>query len=87
MEFIRRLLESEPTVVIGLVGAVLALAVTFGVQISDAQMNAIKDVVTNLMIFAGVLLGIRQSVYAPDTAARIAAEIEANAAGGNDAAA
>ena len=86
MEFIRRILESEPAVAIGLTAAVLGLLVSFGVQISDQQINAIKDVIANLLIFAGALAGIRQSVVAPDTHAAAVRELQVGVAPGDDAA-
>lgn len=70
IEAVRRLLEAEPTVAIGMVAAALALLASFGVQLDNAQANAIKDFVANALIFVGAVLGIRQSVYAPDTHAQ-----------------
>lgn len=58
----RRLLASEPAVTLSLVGAVLALAVSFGLHIDNAQIDAIKNVVGDLLIFAATVAGIRQSV-------------------------
>lgn len=71
MEFLRRLLASEPAIVISVVAAGLALAVAFGVHISDAQADAIKNFVTAVLAFAAAVTGIRQTVYAPATVERM----------------
>lgn len=67
IEIGRRLLESEPAVVIGLVAAALGLAASFGITIQDAQAEAIKDFVAQALIFVAMLAGIRRSVFSPAT--------------------
>lgn len=78
LAFFRRLLESEPTLTISVVAAALALLVTFGVHISDAQIDAITKFVATLLTFLGAVAGIRQSVYAPDTHSQEVAKAAAN---------
>jgi hypothetical protein len=72
MDFLRRLLEAEPTVVIGTLTSLLALAVNFGLPITGVQVDSIVQLVSNLLLLGGAVLAIRQSVYAPDTTQAIA---------------
>lgn len=71
MDFLRRLLEAEPAVVIATVTSVLALAVNFGLPLTGVQVDSIVQAVANLLLLAGTIAGIRQSVYAPDTVREI----------------
>lgn len=74
MDIIRRLLDREAAVVISFIAAALALAATFGVQVDDAQIEAIKDFVANLAAFVGVAIGVRQSVYSQNSVDEIRAQ-------------
>lgn len=67
MNYIRALLLAEPAISISLIGAVLGLLIAFGVHIDNGQVDAIKNLVGEVIVFAGTVLGVRQSVYAPDT--------------------
>lgn len=81
MDLIRRLLQTEPAVTIGLVAAGLTLLSVFGVHFGDGQVDAIKNFVTAALLFGGAIFGIRQSVYSPKSVTEIIdAEHEADAA-------
>lgn len=72
--FIKRLLESEAAVTISLVAAALSLAVSFGVDLSDKQTDAILSATTNLFAFLVAGYGIRRQVYSQKSVAVIVAE-------------
>ena len=74
--WVQRLLAAEPTVVISVIAAALALAVTFGVHIDNSQIDAIKTFLADLLAFAGAVAGIRQSVYSPKTVASLQAGLD-----------
>jgi len=42
-------MKTEPAVILGLVGAVIALAVSFGLRLSSEQVGAIMAVVVSLL--------------------------------------
>lgn len=67
MEFIRRILAAEPVVFINLVAAVAAVLAVVGIQIPDATLNQIKDVIVAGFAFLTVIFGARQSVFSPNT--------------------
>lgn len=67
LQFIRRILETRPALAISLVGAALALAVQFGLNISDVQIEAIKDFLAQVVSFVAVGFGIQSVVYSPAT--------------------
>jgi len=71
MDFLRRLLDAEPAVVIATVTSVLALAVNFGLPLTGVQADSIVQAVANILLLLGAVLGIRESVYAPDTVRKI----------------
>jgi hypothetical protein len=52
--------QREPALIIALAGAVLAVAVEFGLALSDSQQAAI-----HALILAVVGLAVRSQVYAP----------------------
>lgn len=74
--------ESDPSGLIAAigaaVGAVLTLLVAFGVDLTDAQVDAILAVVATFGPLA-VGFAIRRKAYAPDTVDQIAARAAANA--------
>lgn len=75
--FIKRLLESEAAVTISFLAAALSLAISFGVDISDKQVDAIVTATTTLLAFLASGLGIRRRVYSANSVAEIVAEAEA----------
>jgi len=75
MDFLRRLLETEPAVLIGVVTSALALAVNFGLPITGVQVDAIVQFVTNLLLMGGAIFAVRQSVFAPATVEKIVEEV------------
>jgi hypothetical protein len=72
MDFFRRLLETEPTDVIGTLTSLLALAVNFGLPLTGVQVDAIVQFATNALLLGGAIFAIRRTVYAPDTTQAIA---------------
>ncbi len=67
-------MDREPALIIGLVTAIIALAVAFGAPVTQQQQEAIIGAVIALI---PVILAIRQSVFAPATVARLEAEAAA----------
>lgn len=59
-------LKNEPALIYGLVEAVIALVIAFGLNLDGDQVAAIMAVVA---ILTGV--GVRQTVYGPETANEI----------------
>ena len=54
--------QAEPAMVIGLVTAVLALVVSFGIPVSQDQRDAIVGVVSAVLILLGAVV-VRANVY------------------------
>ena len=54
--------QAEPAMVIGLVTAVLALVVSFGIPVSQDQRDAIVGVVSAVLILIGAVV-VRANVY------------------------
>ena len=70
-----RVMNLEPVLFTQLVAAVLALAVAFGVPVTEEQRQAILQVVGIVVaIFLGGAVVARSKAYAPNTVQRIAAE-------------
>jgi hypothetical protein len=60
---LKRLLASEPALLLGLVNSVIALGVGFGLDLTEEQTGALLAVVN-----AGIALATRQVVTSPATA-------------------
>ena len=70
-----RLMSLEPVLVTQLVAAILALAVAFGVPVTDEQRQAILQVVGIVVsIFLGGAVIARSRAVAPATVDRLTAE-------------
>lgn len=61
--------KREPALIIGLVQAIIALAVAFGFELSSEQVGAVLALTA-----AGLAVVTRQSVYAPATVERMQAD-------------
>jgi len=70
MSALLTLWSKEPARIIGVVTAVLALLVAFGVEISTQQQTAILGIVTAVIFVLGAEI-TRSQVYSPNTVAGI----------------
>ena len=58
--------QKEPALITAFVTAIIVLAVTFGVPISEEQKNAILGVLSALLMLGGAV-AVRNTVYSPNT--------------------
>lgn len=69
----RQAMRLEPVLITQLIAAVLALAVAFGVPVTDDQRRAILEVVGIVVaLFLGGAVVARSKAYAPATVDRLA---------------
>ena len=76
----KRLMDTEPVMVMALVGAFLGLLVAFNVPVTADQTSAILKFVEAALPFLPVVLGAmvaRNRVYSPATMRKIVHEVEA----------
>jgi hypothetical protein len=59
--------KREPALILGALGALIAVAVGFGLDVTDEQVGLIMAAVS-----AVLALVVRQSVYSPETVEKIA---------------
>lgn len=65
-------MQFEPVLITQLCAAILALAIAFGVPITDDQRQAVLQVVTIVVtIFLGGAMVARSKAYAPNTVDRL----------------
>lgn len=84
MEFIRRILATQPILFTRVIASVAALAIAFGAPISDGDVNNAVEAVSTLFALGNIVLALieRQTVYSPatheaDVAAAFDAGVEA----------
>ena len=80
MEFIRRILATQPILFRNAITSVVLLLASFGLQIGDGDTNAIVDAVLNIVALGNIALSFldRAAVYSPAThEADVAAAFEA----------
>lgn len=65
--FVNNILNSEAAVTISFVMAILSLAISFGIDISDKQVDAIASALTNLLAFTAAGFAIRKRVYSENS--------------------
>jgi hypothetical protein len=73
--------QREPSVTLALVGAIIALAVQFGVSLQDSQVEAIKDFAAALLAFVGTGFAIRSQVTSPATVQKLTSQQAAQLTG------
>lgn len=68
-------MKSEPALLTAFIGAIIGLALAFGLKLTDLQMQSIST-----LIMLGGALFTRQNVYSPNTIANMAGTLKAAAA-------
>lgn len=74
----RKLMDTEPVLIMNLIAAAIALLVAFNVPMSQGQQQAIMGLVAAICaIYFGGAVVARNRVYSPSTVRRLMAETEA----------